>query len=47
MGFKYKSYGLNLLIVPWLQIKLQLSCNYRVNQLVTKHLNIQGKLDSR
>jgi len=30
MGFKDKAYELNLLVVPWLQIKLQLNYNYNM-----------------
>jgi hypothetical protein len=31
MGFENKSYGLNLLVVPYLQIELQLNCKYKIN----------------
>jgi len=30
MGFKDKAHELNLLVVPWLQIKLQLNYNYNM-----------------
>jgi hypothetical protein len=30
MGFEYKAYGFNILVVPLLQIKLQLNCNYNI-----------------
>jgi hypothetical protein len=30
MGFENKSYGLNILVVHYLQIELQLSCNYNI-----------------
>ncbi len=38
MGFKNKTYGLNLLVHLWLQIELQLSCNY--NTLMLRALKV-------
>jgi hypothetical protein len=44
MESKNKAYGLNPLVPFYLQIELQ---QHRVNRLVTKHLNVQGKQDPR
>ncbi len=41
MRFKDKTYGLNLLVHFWLQIELQLSCNYNI--LVFKVIRSKDK----